>query len=84
VAGEPADVHDIVRAYGAWLVQSDVPKLFVEAVPGVMFESHRAFARSWPQQQHLRVRAGHFVPEDAPDEVGTAIAGWLRSLPEAT
>ena len=34
VAGEPADVHDIVRAYGAWLAASDLPKLFVEAVPG--------------------------------------------------
>ena len=34
VAGEPSDVHDIVRTYGAWLASSDVPKLFVEAVPG--------------------------------------------------
>jgi haloalkane dehalogenase len=84
VAGQPADVHDIVRAYGAWLAASDIPKLFVEAVPGVMFESHRAFARSWSQQQHVTVRAGHFVPEDAPDEVGAAIAAWLGSLRGAT
>ena len=84
VAGEPREVHDIVRAYGSWLASSDVPKLFVEAVPGVMFESHRAFARSWPQQSHLSVTAGHLVPEDAPDEVGVAIASWLRDLPATT
>jgi len=84
VAGEPSDVHDIVRTYGAWLASSDVPKLFVEAVPGVMFESHRAFARSWPRQAHVTVAAGHVVPEDAPGEVGSAIASWLRGLPAAT
>jgi len=84
VAGEPSDVHDIVRSYGAWLASSDVPKMFVEAVPGVMFESHRAFARSWPRQEHVTVTAGHVVPEDAPDEVGSAIASWLRGLPAAT
>ena len=49
-----------------------------------MLESHRAFARSWPRQSHLTVTAGHFVPEDAPDEVGAAIASWLRDLPAAT
>ncbi len=83
VAGEPRDVHDIVRAYGDWLSRSDLPKLFVEAVPGVMFESHRAFARSWPRQSRVTVPAGHFVPEDAPDEIGTAIATWLRFLPSS-
>ncbi len=81
VAGRPQDVHDIVRRYGAWLAGSDVPKLFLEAVPGVMFESHRQVARSWPNQTHITVRAGHFVPEDAPDEIGAAIADWLRALP---
>ena len=49
-----------------------------------MFESHRALARSWPRQAHVTVAAGHVVPEDAPDEVGSAIASWLRGLPAAT
>ncbi len=84
VAGEPSDVHDVVRTYGAWLASSDVSKMFVEAVPGVMFESHRTFARTWPRQEHVTVTAGHVVPEDAPDEVGSAIASWLRGLPAAT
>jgi haloalkane dehalogenase len=81
VAGEPADVAEVIQRYAAWLAETSVPKLFVEAVPGVMFESHRATARAWPAQQHVTVRAGHFVPEDAPDELGAAIATWLRTLP---
>lgn len=81
VGGEPADVAEVVERYAAWLAWSPVPKLFVEAVPGVMFESHRAVARAWPHQQRVTVRAGHFVPEDVPDELGAAVAAWLRTLP---
>ena len=81
VAGEPREVAEVVERCAAWLAGSPVPKLFVEAVPGVMFEGHRAAARAWPHQQHVTVRAGHFVPEDVPDELGAAIAGWLRTVP---
>jgi haloalkane dehalogenase len=81
VAGEPRDVHDVIRRYAAWLGSSDLPKLFVEAVSGAMFESHREVARAWPNQTRVVVRAGHLVPEDAPDEIGSAIADWLRFVP---
>jgi haloalkane dehalogenase len=80
VAGEPADVHDAITTYARWLATVEVPKLFVEAVPGVMFAEHRALARSWPLQRHVTVRAGHLVPEDAPDQIGSAVAAWLRAL----
>jgi haloalkane dehalogenase len=78
VAGEPADVHEIIQDYGKWLASSKIPKLFIEAIPGVMFESHRKFARSWPNQQHIEIKGGHFVQEDSPHEVGEAIASWMK------
>jgi haloalkane dehalogenase len=81
VAGQPPEVAEVVERYAAWLAESPVPKLFVEAVPGVMFESHRAVARAWPHQQHVTVPASHVVPEDVPDELGAVIAAWLRKLP---
>jgi haloalkane dehalogenase len=34
--GEPADVTEIVLAYGEWLAHSDVPKLYIEGDPGTM------------------------------------------------
>jgi haloalkane dehalogenase len=46
-----------------------------------MFETHREIARSWPNQTVATVTAGHMVPEDAPDEVGAAVASWLTGLP---
>src|SRR5499425_2425193 len=36
IEGEPADVAEIVSAYGAWLAKSDVPKLFIKAEPAAL------------------------------------------------
>lgn len=81
VAGEPEDVHDAITRYASWLATSPVPKLFVESVPGVMFEEHRAIARSWPNQTHVTIEGSHMIQEDAPDEIGAALSSWLRRLP---
>jgi hypothetical protein len=35
LSGEPADVHDRIAAYSAWLKTTPPPKLFVDAEPGV-------------------------------------------------
>jgi haloalkane dehalogenase len=80
IAGQPSDVWNIIETYGAWLASSDIPKLFIEAIPGAMFESHRAFAKTWPNQTHIKIRGSHFVQEDSPDETGAAIATWLQNL----
>jgi haloalkane dehalogenase len=82
VAGKPSDVYEIIQNYGKWLASSKIPKLFIEALPGVMFESHRQFARSWPNQQHMKIKGGHFVQEDSPHEVGEAIASWMKIINE--
>jgi haloalkane dehalogenase len=81
IEGQPHDVHDIISQYADWLATSEIPKLFIEAVPGAMFETHRDIARSWPNQTHVTITGGHFVQEDAPDKTGAAIASWLRDLP---
>jgi haloalkane dehalogenase len=81
IEGEPADVHEIVADYGAWLAKCDIPKLFVNAEPGaILTGSQRDFCRSWPNQTEVTVKGIHFVQEDAPDEIGVAIAAWLGDL----
>ena len=80
VDGEPADVVEIVRAYGEWLRTAPVPKLFVDAEPGAILRgSARDFCRTWPNQTEVRVKGVHFIQEDSPDEIGRAIAEWLPS-----
>jgi haloalkane dehalogenase len=81
LSGEPADVHDRIAAYSAWLRTAPLPKLFIDAEPGVFITGRiRSLARSFPNQHHVVVEGLHFVQEDSPDEVGRAIAGWLQRI----
>jgi haloalkane dehalogenase len=81
VEGEPADVVAIVAEYSDWLVSADLPKLFVNAEPGAILTGEvREFCRSWPNQTEVTVKGNHFVQEDSPDEIGEAVAAWLRGL----
>ena len=78
--GEPADVTEIVTAYGEWLAQSSIPKLFIQSDPGTMPPSARDFCRTWPAQREITVRGHHTPQEDSPDEIGMALAAWLQNL----
>ncbi|MDH3687842.1 MAG: haloalkane dehalogenase, partial [Myxococcales bacterium] len=80
--GEPADTHEVIAAYAEWLPGTDaIPKLWFDVSEGVLIAGERrAFAASLPNQETVRVEGRHFVQEDAPDEIGTAIAEWLGSL----
>lgn len=77
IANDPQDVYDIIHTYSKWLATSQIPKLFIESMPGVMFESHRNFAKTFLNQTHVQVSGSHFVQEDSPHEIGEAIAAWL-------
>ncbi|MDJ0498857.1 MAG: haloalkane dehalogenase [Acidimicrobiia bacterium] len=79
--GEPEDVASIVRDYGRWLRESDLPKLFINADPGsILTGAQRDFCRSWPNQTEVTVPGLHFIQEDSPDEIGAAIREWYRKL----
>jgi len=78
LAGEPADVVEIVADYAAWLASSEVPKLFINADPGaILGGAQREFCRTWPNQTEVQVAGSHFIQEDSPHEIGQAIADWL-------
>ena len=81
IEGEPADVHAIVADYAKWLSTADVPKLFINADPGAILRgAPREFCRTWPNQKEVTVKGIHFIQEDSPKEIGTAIAEWLRTI----
>ena len=81
IQNAPPDVHDIVDAYQQFLAHSDVPKLFVNAEPGsILVGRMRKLVRRWPALTEVTVPASHVVPEDAPDELGRALAGWIATL----
>jgi len=79
--GEPADVAEIAARYAAWLQKSEVPKLFINAEPGaILVGRQREFARSLPNQVEVTVRGTHFIQEDSPAEIASAITEWLDTL----
>jgi haloalkane dehalogenase len=81
IEGEPADVTAIVETYGKWLSQSRLPKLLVLSDPGVIMTGRmREFCRTWPNQREVTVRGRHFLQEDSPDQIGMAIAEFVREL----
>ena len=78
IEGEPEEMVQIVRDYGTWLASSPVRKLFINADPGAILRGDaREFCRGWPNQEEVTVKGVHFIQEDSPDEIGTAVASWL-------
>ncbi|MEM1246819.1 MAG: hypothetical protein AAGK22_10615 [Acidobacteriota bacterium] len=57
---------------------SSLPKVFVTVDPGSILTSRqRQLCRGWPGQTEITVAGLHFIPEDAPDEVGAPVVGLL-------
>jgi haloalkane dehalogenase len=81
IDGGPEDVHEIVTSYSNWLMETEIPKLFINADPGaILTGAQREFCRTFPTQQEVTVKGNHFLQEDSPDEIGEAIADWRRSI----
>jgi haloalkane dehalogenase len=83
IGGEPKEVADVAAAYAAWLAQSPVPKLFVDAEPGsILIGRQREACRRLPNQTEITVKGAHFIQEDSPHEIGAAVAKFARELPK--
>ena len=81
LGGEPADVVQIVADYAEWLSGSDLPKLLVSAEPGAILTGPALeFVRTWPNQKEVKVTGNHFLQEDSPDEIGAAVAEFVREM----
>jgi haloalkane dehalogenase len=82
IEGDPVDVTAIVDDYADWLQTSAVSKLFLKAEPGGILADGKVLehARSLPAQTEVTVKGIHFIQEDSPDEIGEAVAGWMKTL----
>jgi len=81
IEGEPLEVVRVATDCGRWLAESRIPKLFINAEPGAILTGRqREFCRTWRNQTEVTVEGIHFVQEDSPDQIGKALAGFVRSL----
>ena len=81
INGEPPHMVERVTAYAAFMANTDIPKLFINADPGsILVGKQRDFCRTWANQTEVTVKGLHFVQEDSPQEIGQAVAAWHAGL----
>ncbi|MDC1287579.1 haloalkane dehalogenase [Gammaproteobacteria bacterium] len=93
VNGHPEDMYKLVKDYQQWMEVNDIPKLFIRGEPGgIMVETDNrlAAARAWSNQTEIEVPGdktsphpgtNHYIQELCPNEIGEALAVWIRTLP---
>ena len=83
IAGEPADVVEVVEAYNRWLTATDLPKLLFHGDPGGLIQ---APVVEWSRQSMKNLKTVdigpgiHFLQEDNPHLIGSELASWYSHL----
>jgi haloalkane dehalogenase len=80
IDGVPDDVVAIVEQYGAWVASSDYAKLLISAQPGSIGRPRISPLPNVAQPARGSVKGIHFVQEDSPDEIGTALRNFVARL----
>lgn len=86
IGGTPADTTDVIIANGEWLYSTDMPKQMLHVAPGALMPP--------PVVEYVKANASnledvflgtgvHFVQEEHPDAIGSALRDWLDRLPPA-
>ena len=80
--GEPPATVSTIAESANWTAHSvDLPKLLLHGAPGALVHGRVLEAvRAWPNQTEVAVRGVKILQEDCPDEIGTAIAAFVRRL----
>ena len=56
IEGEPPEVVRVATDCGRWLAESRIPKLFINAEPGLLLTGRqREFCRTWRNQTEVTV-----------------------------
>lgn len=81
--GTPADVHEIVEAYFAWLQETSVPKLMFWATPGAIISPEKAKQLA-SQLKNIKAvdigPANHYVQEENPHLIGKATRDFIEQI----
>ncbi len=81
IDGEPADVAAELAENVDFLSKNSAPKLFISADPGMMVTGPVAdLCRSFPNTTEVSVPGAHYIQEDSPDQIGQALAQFIRGL----
>jgi len=85
IAGENPHNAEIIKNYNQWLSKTDVPVHILWAKPGSLFRKEfiPMMRKDFPKMTDLCVgKSKHYLQEDLPNEIGTAIIDWFNKLDE--
>ena len=83
IHGAPQHTYAVVSAYHHWLLGTPIPKLCLYADPGLLIPKREI---PWIKQNFLNIKTVevgkglHFIQEDRPHEIGSALADWFLQL----
>jgi len=77
---EPAEIVRVIADNSAWLAEGHVPKLFISGDPGQVRGRVAEAIRAWSNQTEITVKGRKLLQEDSPDEIGAAIAEFVRTI----
>jgi haloalkane dehalogenase len=83
IAGEPADVYSVIEEAHRTLAQSSYPKLLFAGDPGALVSPAFAdrFASGLKRCKVVHIGPGiHYLQEDNPVAIGSALYEWLTEL----
>jgi haloalkane dehalogenase len=83
IAGEPADVYSAIEEAHRALSRSTYPKLLFAGDPGALVSPAFAenFANGLQNCQLIHIGPGlHYLQEDNPEAIGSAVRDWLKEL----
>lgn len=84
IAGTPAHTVEVVTLNGEWLYSTDLPKLMFYVTPGALMPPQAVdyVKENASNLETVNLGAGvHYVQEDHPDAIGSALRDWLDRLP---
>lgn len=83
IEGKPTDVYAIAETYHAWLLKTDIPKLFFWATPGAIIGEELAgwYQKTLKKMTGVHIGPGkHYLQEDNPHLIGKELAKWMDQV----
>ena len=83
IDGQPADNYAVIKAYGDWLEQSQLPKILFHGNPGIIIRKDEV---AWCRENLADLKivdigdGQHFIQEDNPHLIGAELSKWYATL----
>ncbi len=83
IDGKPDFTHEVISAYGEWLLETEIRKLCIYAHPGAIIKEREItfIEKNYKNTRMVDIGEGiHYLQEDNPHAIGEAISQWYGEI----